>query len=445
MKTSKYGFLIGAAAVVTAALTCVLAAGTAMAGPQATTTYGDQFTWMGAEAAAMGGSGAAVYRGGLSNVFNPAFLVVEKDTRFDAGVMLDQEHEDRFQPLYDSFDSYVAQAAIASNRNHFWQSGFGLAKRVGEGDRAVSIGISLADRFPYAYRFYEEVRNPYPGGSPYPTEDVPRDMIIAIREREVTGTLRALSFGVAAETSERVSIGAAVHYNYGTRLDVSSSVDLDDAGTDNSYRTSDELKLAGVSASAGLRAQVSERVDLGVAVESGIKATGDWRQQDVTASAGTDTTMSAFYDYPWCVRAGLAFRPRNELPTVFTLEIEYRPWSELRDGTLADTTPILNDATDVKMGVEHVFHNGMPLRFGFRYIPSYADRDAAVTAFTAGTGARVGNGRLSASVELAKTSSLLPHQFPYPADYFGVAYEVDPMARVDDTRFRLGVTYTMEF
>jgi hypothetical protein len=155
--------------------------------------------------------------------------------------------------------------------------------------------------------------------------------------------------------------------------------------------------------------------------------------------------MSAFYDYPWCVRAGLAFRPRNELPTVFTLELEYRPWSEMRDGTLADTTPILNDATDIKMGVEHIFHNGMPLRFGFRYIPSYADRDAAVTAFTAGTGARVGNGRLNASLELAKTSSMLPHQFPYPENYFGDAFVADPLARVDDTRFRLGVSYAMEF
>ena len=68
-----------------------------------------------------------------------------------------------------------------------------------------------------------------------------------------------------------------------------------------------------------------------------------------------------------------------------------------------------------------------------------------MTAFTAGTGASVGDGRLSVSVELAKTSSILTHQFPYPDNYFGDAFVAAPMARVDDTRFRLGVSYAMEF
>ena len=46
--------------------------------------------------------------------------------------------------------------------------------------------------------------------------------------------------------------------------------------------------------------------DPGVAVESSRKATGAWRQQDVdlAPAAATDTTVSAYYDYPWCARAG---------------------------------------------------------------------------------------------------------------------------------------------
>jgi hypothetical protein len=445
MKTSKYGFTSVVTVVVAVALDLLTLAGPATAGPQATTTYGDPFTWMGAEAAAMGGTGVAVYRGGLSNVFNPAFLVVETDKRLDAGVMLDQEHEDRLQPLYDSFNSWVADVSIASNRHHFWQTGFGFAKRVGSGPRAVAIGLSLTDRFPWGYAFSEEIRNPSPF-LPRSASEPQRDIIVAMRERQVTGALRALSFGVAAETSERISVGTAIHYNYGTRRDVASSLDLDHVGTNDSWRDSDELKLAGVSVSAGLRARCSERLDLGFAVESGIRASGDWRQQHFAAAGATDTTQGSFQDYPWCARAGLAFRPRNELPTVLTLEIEYRPWSDLRDGTLgADVTPILNDAADVRLGVEHTFYNGMPLRFGFRHLASYADRDAAVTAFTAGTAARVGEGRLNASVELAKTSNELRHQFPYPTEYFGTAYYVSGKAMVDDTRFRVGVSYTMEF
>jgi hypothetical protein len=224
-------------------------------------------------------------------------------------------------------------------------------------------------------------------------------------------------------------------------------MDTDYSGTDDSWRTEDELKIQGVSVSAGLRAALTERVELGVAVESGLKASGDWRHVEIAATAGanSDTTVSAFYDYPWCARAGLSIRPRNLLRTVLTFEVEYRPWSELRDGTLDDTTPILFDAADVRLGVEHTFYNGMPLRFGFRYVSNYADREAGMSVFTAGTGARIGQGRLNASVELAKITAVLPHQFPYPDSYFGDAYVVDPEARVEDTRFRVGVSYTMEF
>lgn len=445
MKTSKYSFPSGVAAVVTATLIGLALAGPAGAGPQMTTKYGDQFSWYGAESAAMGGTGAALYRGGLSNVFNPAFLVVETGKRLDGGIVLNQEHEDRFQPLFDSFDSWVIDAAIASNRSHSFQSDFGFAKRVGTGPRAVAFGVSLTDRLPFNYSFTEELRNPspYPPGSGEPA----RDMLIAMRERKVTGTLHALSFGAAAEASEKVSLGAAFHYNFGTRNEVVSSIDLDNAGTNESYRRSQELKLSGLSATAGLRARVNERLDLGVAVESNLKSTGDWRQQSFTASpaAATDTTTGAYYDYPWCARAGFAFRPRNDLPTVFTVDVEYRPWSELRDGTLEDPSPLLQDAADVRLGVQHTFYNGMPLRFGFRHINSYADRDAGMTAFTAGTGAQVGTGRLSASVELTKLTGVLAHQFPYPTNYFGDSFVTDPYARVEDTRFRVGVSYAMEF
>lgn len=445
MKTSMQNIRGGARNVTRAAAVVLALALPAVAGPQLTTAYGDQFGWYGAESASMGGTGAALYRGGLSNVFNPAFLTVEDGQRLDAGFVLDQEHEDRFQPLFDSFDSWVIDAAIASNRSHSFQSDFGFAKRVGTGPRAVAFGVSLTDRLPFNYSFYEELRNPspYPPGSGEPA----RDMLIAVRERTVTGTLHALSFGAAAEASEKVSIGAAFHYNFGTRREAVSSIDLDNAGTNDSYRNSQELKLAGLSATAGLRAQVNERLDLGFAVESNLKSTGDWRQETFTASptAANDTTTSAYYDYPWCARAGLAFRPRNNLPTVFTFEVEYRPWSELRDGTLEDPSTLLQDAADVRMGVQHTFYNGMPVRFGFRHINSYADRDAGMTAFTAGTAAAVGAGRLSASVELTKLSGVLAHQFPYPAAYFGDAFVTDPYARVEDTRFRVGVSYSMEF
>lgn len=445
MKNFQHYASPGVRNVMSAVALSVILAWPAFAGPQLTSSYGDQLTWFGAEAAAMGGTGAAVYRGGLSNVFNPALLVAETGQRLDAGVVLDQSAEDRFQPLFDSFESYVTDVAIASNRHHYWQSGFAWARNVGAGPRAMAVAVSLTDRYPYGYAFEEELRNPspFPPGSGEPA----RDMRIAYRERKVTGALRALSFGAATEVGGRISIGAAAHYNFGTRRDAWSSIDTDNAGTNESWSRADELKLHGVNASAGLRAVLSPRVDLGLAIESNLRATGDWRRQEtvVATAAVTDTTVGSYYDYPWCVRAGLALRPRNELPTVFTVEVEYRPWSELRDGTLDDPSPLLRDVADVRLGVEHVFYNGMPLRFGFRHINSYADRDAGLSAFTAGTAATVGRGRVAVSVELSKLAAVQLHQFTYPADYFGDAFVTEPTARVEDTRFRVGASYTMEF
>ena len=201
--------------------TCLLLlalAGPAWSVPQIMTEYGDQTPWLGADINAMGGSGAALYRGGMSNIFNPAFLAVEKSNRIDAGLSLDQEHEDRFQPLFDTFDSYVTDVAIASNRHSYWQSGFGLVLHDDKSGLPLSIGLSLADRYPYSYTFDEEVRNPDPSSS----ADPPRDSIIEDRTRKVTGTLRAASLGVGADVVDWLSFGAAVHYAFGTRTETQS-------------------------------------------------------------------------------------------------------------------------------------------------------------------------------------------------------------------------------
>jgi hypothetical protein len=57
----------------------------------------------------------------------------------------------------------------------------------------------------------------------------------------------------------------------------------------------------------------------------------------------------------------------------------------------------------------------------------------------------VAGGMMSVSVELSKATSVQGHQFPYPTDFFGDNFHDDPIARVEDTRFRVGVGYKVEF
>lgn len=439
--TLKAGFLVLLSAMM---MTTV----SALAVPQIMNAYGDQMSWYSAEINGMGGTGVAVYRGGMSNIFNPAFLVVEEGTRVEAGFSLEQEHEDRFQPMFDSFGSTVAFSAIATNRNHFWQSGFAVAHRIVQIEALpVTVGLSMADRYPMQYRFEEEIRNPspYPAGSGEPA----RDMIIEKRVREVEGTLRTLSMGVGAPIMDRLSFGASVHYAFGTRKETLSKRDFDQIAPDNSYNQMDEYELAGVNYTIGLRGIISKRLEVGISWESQLDASGDFSSELFTAASDTTvaTLHDGYYRYPNVFRAGLTFLPRTDPRTVFTIEMEYMPWSEMADSEYPgyDNPQNLDDTVDVRVGLQHTFYNGMPLRFGFRHFDSYMDKESGASTFSAGTGMPLMGGMLSGSVELSKILNVLDHQFEYPTNYFGDSFLADPQARVEDTRFRIGVSYVMNF
>ena len=423
----------------------LLAASAAHAVPQIMTDYGDQVGWVSAESNAMGATGTSVYHGAISNIFNPAYLVMEKDFRLDASVSLDQQHEDRFQPLFDSFDSFVVDAAIASNRNHYWQTGFGFAASLDKIGLPIAAGISLADRYAFGYTFEEELLNPspFPPGSGEPA----RDALIEERARNIDGTIRDLSLGLAADVFNRVSVGASVHYAYGDRNETNSVRDYIPTDGDDSYTATNNVSYDGVNFTLGARVVLSERVELGVAWESALEVSGD-REMTLNDAAGSVVVNDEHtITYPNMFRVGLTFMPRTDPRTVFTIEAEYKPWSELEDSDFADPGSVqnLNDVTDVKVGLEHTFYNGIPLRFGFRHVDTYADRDADVSVFSTGVGAPIGGGMVSVSVELSKISAVMPHQFPYPDDSFGDNFRSDPFARVDDTRFRIGVGYKVVF
>ena len=421
-------------------LTCLLllgVAGPALSVPQIMTEYGDQMPWLGSDINAMGGTGTALYRGGMSNIFNPAYLAMATGHRLDLGLSLDQEHEDRFQPLYDTFDNIVADVAIASNRNHYWQTGFGFVLHEPIGDFPLSVGFSLADRYPYSYTFEEELRDPDFASDP-------RDAIIEERTRKVTGTLRAASLGLGLGVTDWLSAGATVHYAFGTRSETKSRrmYTGDVEGINGQY----DFDMDGVNVTLGLRGRISERVEIGVAYESPLTASGTGElvyHESWTDPANNvdekETFEDAYYRYPAIYRAGITFLPRTDPSTVFTAEMEYMGWNEFEDSQ----NPVTNEGdklektVDVRIGLEHTFYNGVPLRFGFRHLTAYQDKDADSTIFTGGTGIPFGSGMFSASVEIMKITSAQEHQFPYPDGFY-----TDLEARVEDTRFRISVGYT---
>jgi hypothetical protein len=417
------------------ALVLVLAASTsALAVPQIESTYGGQSPWYSGEINALGGTGGALGRGAMANVLNPAGLALVDGLRVDVGIAAAYHEEDRFMPVFDSFESYVTDMAIASNQSTWLGTGFGATVRVLEGEVPLTAGVSLVERYPYRYRFEEEIRDPSPFSDP-------RDRIQEERTYEVTGALRTLSLGFGVEDLERrIAVGAAVHYAFGEREESWLLRDRDLADGDESFDTRNTWDLGGVHATIGIQGELIPRVRVGVAYETSLEVDGDYT---ITTFAAGDTTAvsatsSESITYPAAWRFAAAFFPRSDPRTVVTFDFVYTDWGELEDSR--GYPGVLHDVHDARVGLEHTFYNDFQLRFGFRHYGSYADDEGGNSVFSGGAGFPVANGTFSVSLELNKLSSFEPHIFPYPEGYVA-----DEIARVDDLRTRLGIGWSRQF
>ncbi len=425
-QNKRYTSRIGTAALAALLLTAASAAwaGSAVDAPG----YGSADVWLSGEIAALGGTGVAADRGGFGTVLNPATLSAAGAWRLDAGAALAQDHEDRFQPLFDSFGSYVTDTAIASNRHHYLDAGFAVARSFGEG---FGLGLSLTERYDFAYDFEEQVRDP-------DSFSDPRDRILEERSLSSSGALRDLALGAGYALNERVSLGLTAHYLF---TDLEGAVNrrvFENPG--DTYSMDSTLDADGFGWTAGILVEADERFTLGASVETAVDIEGDL--ETVTAS-GADLanpvgeTVGRTFSYPKQYRMGLAYHPRSEPRTVVTLEMVWTEWTQFED----DGTKVFDENTrDYRVGVEHVFYNGMPVRFGFRHFDLYADTEASASLFSAGIGMPYGGGMFDVSAQLGKVSSVQEHWFPYPEDF-----ETVPTARVEDNRFRLGATFIYRF
>ena len=405
----------------------VLAAATAFAGSVRGTDYGSPANWMSAEIDAMAGTGVAVDRGGFSTALNPAFLSAASGWRVDGGLALTQQHEDRFQPLWDSFGSYVVDTAIASNRHHYFDTGFAVAKDFGS---RFGGGVSLTSRYDFSYDFSEEIRDP-------DSFSDPRDRILEERSLGLDGAIRDLGLGAGYALSDKLSLGVSAHYLFGT---VTGDVLRRDYQTSaNSESRQSEWSADGLSVTAGFRLAATERMTVGASVETPVDVGGDFTLTTGTPAGTTATVEHLTVRYPRRVRAGVALNPRSDPRTVFTAEVLWSEWSQLED-SLADPAPVLENTMDYRVGVEHVFYSGMPVRFGFRHADFAANEEIAASMFTAGVGFPYADGMINISTDLGKVSSDQPHFFAYPE-----GFAVEPTSRVDETHFRLGASFTYAF
>jgi long-subunit fatty acid transport protein len=247
----------------------------------------------------------------------------------------------------------------------------------------MTLAAGVYERYDLDYDYYEEVRDPDVFSSP-------RDALLSERTIAVEGLLRSVTAGYGAEIFGPIRLGFSAHYYFG-------NVDMTRKETDYPANTSETMTiqrdLDGWGWTVGAQGIVNDHLDLAVSYEGAFSVSGAHRLQETDTSQSQpvlqDVTTQESIDYPGTLRFGATYRPQNRLRTTFSAEGVWRDWSNLKDSfrtTVLEDTFSLRDTWDLRLGLEHVFYNGMPLRFGFRYLENYADTEAKRSIYSAGLG-----------------------------------------------------------
>ncbi len=373
----------------------------AVPGAVATTTldaaFGTPFGAQTPRAAAMGSVGAALYQGSANLVANPAMLSrMDGRLRVEFNGGISQVNEDRYQPLFDSFESYLTDTVVASNRNSYGLLQGGAIYQLLP-EHQVTVGIGIFDRYSFDYDYFEEIRDTN-------TSNVPsRDAVVQLRDYQIDGRLRSITFGYGMEITPRLRMGISLHRYTGTLTHTANTRTTAlylNTFTSDPGSAAFEHELRGWGWTAGLAGTVNERLDVGASFEgpftvqgaiSSMDSTiGSWMPYDQSVVVMPVTSGDVKVKYPGTLRAGVSYRPRNLLTTVFSVDLVRRFWEGVADESYRTAAFVsrgtLRDTWDLRFGLEHVFYNNVPARFGFRYLENYADPESNRSIFSGGVG-----------------------------------------------------------
>jgi hypothetical protein len=393
---------------------------------------------------AMGGTGVAWMQGSQAVVNNPAALALY-DKRFGVDVGLGFWHagENRSVPLYDSFESYVRENIFALNRNTYGDIQGGLLWRVYD-EIPMTVAFGVYDRFDFDYNYFEEIRDPS-GFSPDP-----RDQIFRTHEWNVDGRIRSASVGYGSQVWGPTHMGVAVHRYFGSTTNTRRVVAIR-TPSDGVQEQSVAQDFEGWGYSVGAHGSPNAHLDLAVNWEGEflVRGTRTVDSLDTSVSNPQDVTGSSeeWVRYPGTLTFGATYRPRNILRTTFSVEAVRRFWENLEDSTIDGAAPVhLRDTWDLRLGLEHIFYNQMPLRFGFRFVENYADPTSDRSIYSAGIGYTIAEWQVDVTGQYGRQTSRQEFLFDRSVTSQGDVFNPpDGDTRVDDSVVSLVVGVSRGF
>ena len=395
----------------------LVSAGTARSDSFLDRPWGTPAAGLSARSRGMGGTGVASNNGSFSLADNPAALMFGSGSRAQLAGGVIRASEDRFVPLFDTFDSFVDEAAIAINDHSYASAAGGVLWDPGRW-HGLRLSAGVLERLDPRYDYYDERRT-----------TATTDQIVSERFIRTRGTLRTASLGAAIPIVPQVGLGVAYHRWFGTLEDRDALVPR--APGVSGKVTELSRDVSGNSFTVGAAWHANERIDAGLAYETAPRLHDDYTQwQDDSVVSLPQSSVDV--QLPARLLMGVTYRPRNTFRTTFSLDAVYTPWTDLNDPLQAGSEVF--DTWDVRFGLEHVYYNSLPGRVGFRYAQAYGLKEADRATFTFGLGYRPGRVALDLSGELGKRTS---RQEPlWPRDEQGPAVGTG-RDRVEDTVIRV--------
>jgi hypothetical protein len=364
---------------------------------------------------------------------NPALLGRLAGPMISASYRLIAAKEDWSLPVHDSFDALLGYDTYSHNWNAYQDGDVAAATGGLRMLGGASLGLAYLPAYDFDYNFYEEVRDRN-------TTSVPADKIIAKAFVEGDGAIRSLSFGAGRSWFERLSVGASIDYLWGDYNMDSRLTEIDtlkvncwERAVQETSETFAASNLDGVRYRVGIACKVNERIDIGAGFTSGVELEGDYRTNSAEGRmwfVGQPGVLKGSFkmNYPESYYLGVSYKPRNELLTVIEADVRYVRWSDAENQALPGVG--FDDVYEWSVGIEHVFYNGHPVRFGFTFKPSPADKQTSEAAVSVGSGMTLGQFGIDFAVRMGWTDY---REFPMFDDTTFCARERDFSDKVDDS------------
>ena len=331
---------------------------------------------------------------------NPALLASPGPrVRFDAAADMTRIKETRAYPIHDAFDGVMAYNNYVLNDHIYSKLDGGvtyLVPQTAVSRLAVGIGTYSVYRFDYSY--HEEVRNRDAVGGIL-------DLPLANNRLDISGDLRSITFGAAAEGNIPLRVGFSVSLFAGDWTYEEGTFWVPEDSANQVTRI--EYSPDGIPAEMifGAAYECSERISLGARA---LFPTGDYKfKRDAFVQDGDSvhtTNGSVIVTYPSRYSLGVQYRPQNVYSPRIMLEAEIINFSQSRSDW--------SNVFDLRAGVEQQVVRGVPVRAGVYFSDAPDDEERTMSIFTAGIGFKHKQITADFGMEFGKVNYTHPDLFP---------------------------------